>query len=164
MARGIISCSFAYCRIACASGCPLPCSTPAAIATNSFSFNSVVPTLTSVTLGLPSVMVPVLSITTVSILCAVSSASPDLIRIPFSAPFPVPTIIATGVASPRAHGQETTSTAIPIESANSKAAPLMSQMIAAITAIVITTGTKTPAILSAILAIGALLEPASSTR
>ena len=40
----------------------------------------------------------------------------------------------------------------------------MNQIIAAITAIVITTGTKTPAILSAILAIGALLEPASSTR
>ncbi len=34
-------------------------------------------------------------------------------RIPICAPLPVPTIIAVGVARPRAHGQEITSTAIP---------------------------------------------------
>src|SRR5215469_6700693 len=40
-----------------------------------------------------------------------SRLSPPLIRIPCSAPFPVPTIIAVGVARPRAHGQATTRTA-----------------------------------------------------
>ena len=108
-------------------------------------------------------MVPVLSNTTVSIWCAVSNASPDLMRIPFSAPFPVPTIIATGVARPSAHGQEITSTAIAVDIANSNVAPEISQIIPVINAMVITVGTKTPAILSAIFAIGALLEEASST-
>lgn len=60
----------------------------------------------SVTFGRPSVMVPVLSMTTVSMAWAVSRASPDLMRIPFSAPLPVPTMMATGVARPRAHGRE----------------------------------------------------------
>ncbi len=41
-------------------------------------------------------------------------ASPPLIRIPFSAPFPVPTIIAAGVASPTAQGQDITRTVIAI--------------------------------------------------
>ena len=40
--------------------------------------------------------------------------------VPFSAPLPVPTIIATGVANPKAHGHEITKTAIPILIANSK--------------------------------------------
>ena len=92
-------------------------------------------------------MVPVLSNTTVSTRCAISSASPDLIRIPFSAPFPVPTIIATGVASPKAQGQDITKTEIPIESANSNGYPNSIQIIVAITAIVITIGTNTPAYL-----------------
>ena len=39
--------------------------------------------------------------------------SPLLIRIPFVAPTPVPTITAVGVASPNAHGQETTRTVTP---------------------------------------------------
>ena len=64
-------------------------------------------------------MVPVLSRTTVSMLWAVSRASADLIRMPFVAPLPVPTIIAVGVASPSAQGQEITRMEIPIESANS---------------------------------------------
>ncbi len=108
-------------------------------------------------------MVPVLSSTTVSIRCAVSRASPDLIRIPFSAPFPVPTIIATGVASPRAQGQEITRTAIAPDIANSNAAPARSHTANVTAAIPITAGTKMPAVLSASLAIGALLEEASST-
>ena len=60
-------------------------------------------------------MVPVLSSTTVSARCAVSKASPDLMRIPFSAPLPVPTIMAVGVASPKAQGQEMTRTAMPMD-------------------------------------------------
>ena len=98
----------------------------------------------SVTLGFPSVIVPVLSKTMVSIFPPISSASADLKRIPFSAPLPVPTIMATGVASPNAQGHEIISTAIPIESANSNGYPNSSQIIVAITAIVITIGTNTP--------------------
>ena len=58
----------------------------------------------------PSVIVPVLSRTIVSSLCAVSSASAERIRTPFSAPLPVPTMIDSGVASPSAHGQAMIST------------------------------------------------------
>ena len=109
-------------------------------------------------------MVPVLSSTTVSTRCAVSRLSPDLMRIPCSAPRPVPTIMAVGVARPSAHGQEITSTAIPDASAKLKVAPDSSQTMIVITAMVITTGTKIPLTLSASLAMGALLPPASSTN
>ena len=109
-------------------------------------------------------MVPVLSSTTLWILWVTSRASPDLIKIPFSAPLPVPTIMATGVASPRAQGQEITNTEMAQDKANSNSAPAMTHAIPVIRAMAITTGTKTPAILSAILAIGALLALASSTK
>ena len=62
---------------------------------------------------------------------------------PFSAPLPVPTIMAVGVARPRAHGQDITSTAIPIEKAKLTPAPERSHIMAAAAAIHITTGTKT---------------------
>ena len=61
--------------------------------------------------GRPSVNVPVLSMTTASTRCAVSSASPPRMRMPASAPRPVPTMIAVGVARPIAHGQAMTSDA-----------------------------------------------------
>ncbi len=64
-----------------------------------------------VTFGRPSVKVPVLSNTMALILQAISSGSPHLMRIPFWAHFPVPTIMAVGVASPSAHGQAMTITA-----------------------------------------------------
>ncbi len=83
---------------------------------------------------------------------------------PFSAPFPVPTIIATGVARPKAQGQLITSTLIAQLNANSKLSPHSSQKIQVARAINITAGTNTPAILSAIRAIGALLLLASSTN
>ncbi len=38
-------------------------------------------------------------------LCAISNGSPPLMRIPFWAPTPVPTITAVGVARPREQGQ-----------------------------------------------------------
>ena len=107
---------------------------------------------------------PVLSRTTVLILWRVSKAWADLDKIPRLAPLPVPTIIAVGVASPKAQGQEITNTQIPIDKANSKLSPLNSQMIVAIIASVITIGTKIALILSAILAIGALELVASSTK
>lgn len=43
-------------------------------------------------------------------LCAISNGSPPLIRIPFWAPTPVPTITAVGVARPSEHGQAIHST------------------------------------------------------
>jgi hypothetical protein len=43
---------------------------------------------------------------------SVSNVPPFLIKIPFSAPFPTPTIIAVGVASPKAQGQATINTAM----------------------------------------------------
>ena len=45
-------------------------------------------------------------------LCVVSSGSPPLMRMPFCAPTPVPTITAVGVARPRAQGHAISSTAI----------------------------------------------------
>ena len=65
----------------------------------------------SVTSGLPRVKVPVLSRRTVLNLWARSSASPERMRMPFSAPLPVPTTMAVGVAKPMAHGQAITNTA-----------------------------------------------------
>ena len=82
---------------------------------------------------------------------------------PFLAPIPFPTIIATGVASPRAQGQLITSTEIALERAKPMVWPAMSQTARVIRAIPITAGTKTPDTRSAILAIGALVAAASLT-
>ena len=73
-------------------------------------------------------------------------------------------MMAVGVASPRAHGQAITRIAIATWRAKTKLSPLAKyQNKKVIKAIVITAGTKTPATLSAILAIGALVCWASST-
>ena len=77
-----------------ASGCSLGFSRLAAKCSNVVS-STPCAGRRSVTTGLPFVRVPVLSSTTAFTEWAVSSASPDLIRMPFSAPLPVPTIIAT---------------------------------------------------------------------
>ncbi len=58
----------------------------------------------SVSVGRPSVSVPVLSRATVVTSASVWSASPRRNRTPISAALPVPTITDTGVASPIAHG------------------------------------------------------------
>src|SRR5690554_905478 len=97
----------------------------------------------SVTLGFPSVTVPVLSRTTVVAPWTASRASADLINIPDWAPLPVPTIIAVGVANPKAQGQLMTNTAIPKARADSTGCPLMSQITVDKRAIAITMGTKT---------------------
>ena len=117
----------------------------------------------SVTTGLPIVSVPVLSNTIVSILLAVSSASPLFIKIPNCAAFPVPTMMAVGVARPSAHGQAITSTLTKIVSAKAKSCVERYQSSTATKAIAITVGTKYREILSAIRAIGAFLPCASST-
>ena len=90
--------------IASPSGCSEPCSSDAARSSTRAS-STPGATRIAVTTGLPRVSVPVLSKTTVSIRPAASSASPPRTRIPASAPLPVPTMIAVGVASPIAHGQ-----------------------------------------------------------
>ena len=72
---------------------------------------------TSVTRGWPVVMVPVLSSATTRTFPASSSDTAVLNRMPFLAPLPLPTMMATGVASPSAHGQLMTSTEIPRASA-----------------------------------------------
>ncbi len=112
-----IDSSFTFSKTASANGCSEFFSKLPTIFRNSFCGK--LETI-SVTFGFPSVMVPVLSNTTVSTKCNRSRLSADFINIPFSAPFPVPTIIATGVANPNAHGHDMTRTAIPMVKASSK--------------------------------------------
>ena len=117
----------------------------------------------SVTLGSPSVMVPVLSSATIWVRPKDSREAAVLYRMPFLAPTPLPTMMATGVASPRAQGQLMTRTEMARAMAKPNSLPAMSQPASVTRAIPITTGTKTPATLSAILAMGALVAAASDT-
>ena len=131
--------------MACPRGCSDICSHAPAIFSSSSSLPSGhFPTATtSVTLGLPSVMVPVLSRITASTLWQISNASPLLIRIPWPAPTPVPTMMAVGVASPSAQGQAITSTATKIVSTKARSRPPnIHQARADTRAIAITAGTK----------------------
>ena len=91
-------------------GCSEPASTLAAICSNSSSFQPF-RVKRSVTSGFPLVIVPVLSKTMVWTSFINWIASPLRIRTPFSAPMPLPTINAVGVARPRAQGQAITRTA-----------------------------------------------------
>ena len=72
-------------------------------------------------------------------------------------------MIATGVASPNAHGQLITSTEIPRASAKPTDAPASSQTAIVTAAIPMTIGTNTPDTRSATFAIGALVAAASLT-
>ena len=101
---------------ASANGCSEFCSKLPTTFKSTFSSNLLDNIL--VTVGLPTVIVPVLSNTTVSTLHVFSKASPDFIKIPNSAPLPVPTIIAVGVAKPNEQGQAITKTDINIVNAN----------------------------------------------
>jgi len=74
--------------------------------------------MTSFTSGYPDVRVPVLSKTIVVIELIFSRISAPLIRIPYEAATPVPTMTAVGVANPRAQGQAMTSVEIPKLKAN----------------------------------------------
>ena len=117
----------------------------------------------SVTFGSPLVIVPVLSNATICTLPVSSIETAVLNIIPFFAPIPFPTIIATGVASPSAQGQLITSTEMPRARAKPIFWPAKSHTNIVITEMAITAGTKTPDTLSAILAIGALVAAASLT-
>ena len=108
-------------------------------------------------------MVPVLSRAMISIRPVSSRDAAFLKRIPFLAPTPFPTIMATGVARPRAHGQLMTRTDIPLASAKPNVLPIISQMTVVTNATEMTAGTNIPETLSAIFAIGALVAAASLT-
>ena len=82
---------------------------------------------------------------------------------PFLAPTPLPTIIATGVASPSAHGQLITSTDMALAAAKPNSLPVITQPASVSRAIAITAGTNIPDTLSAIRAIGAFVAAASDT-
>ena len=102
--------------IASPSGCSLERSAAAATASNR---SSVTPAAgcSPTTAGLPAVMVPVLSSTTVSTFASPSSAAPPFTRMPRRAATPVATMMAVGVASPSAHGHAMTSTAMALVNA-----------------------------------------------
>ncbi len=94
---------------------------------------------------------------------ASSSDAAVLKSMPFFAPSPLPTMMATGVASPSAHGQEITSTDMPRASAKPTPRPRMSQTTVVTAAMAMTVGTNTLETLSAIFAIGAFVAAASLT-
>ena len=119
--------------------------------------------ITSVTVGRPSVSVPVLSTISVCRRPACSSAAALRIRMPACAPRPVPTMIAVGVASPSAQGHAITSTATACTSA-CVASPVHHHVAPNVTtAIATTTGTKMPDTRSAMRWIGAFDPCASAT-
>ena len=149
-------------RTALASGCSLFCSNEYAYNSNS-SIDTPSAATISVTCGSPFVIVPVLSRHTISIFPVSSSDTAVLNNIPCFAPTPFPTMIATGVASPNAHGQLITSTEMPLANAKPMLAPVSSQTTIVTSAITMTVGTNTPDTLSAILAIGAFVAAASLT-
>ena len=145
-----ISWSFKFWITASASGCSELLSIANKIRLNSCRFSCFASHTRSVTRGFPLVIVPVLSRITTFTLCADSRLSASLINIPFSAPLPTPTIIAVGVAKPKAQGHAITNT---VTMANSPCVkpfspPKIIQAPKLNIEIRITTGTKTPAILS----------------
>ncbi len=135
---------------------PKGCSEPLSALAVSLSTSSSVNPLNaakSVSSGSPLVIVPVLSKTMAWSLWAFSKCSPPLMRMPFSAPLPVPTMIEVGVASPKAQGQAITKTAVMLISALVKlpGAPMKYQPRKVKAATPTTTGTNLLEIISAIL-------------
>ena len=108
-------------------------------------------------------MVPVLSNAIICIFPACSRDTAFLNKTPRLAPTPFPTMIATGVARPSAHGQLITSTEIALAREKPNECPVSTQAKKVITAIPITAGTKIPETRSATLAMGALVAAASDT-
>ena len=154
--------SCARARIARASGCSLFFSRAYAMERSSSS-ETPAAGIISVTSGSPLVMVPVLSSATICVFPVSSRETAVLNIIPFLAPIPFPTIMATGVASPSAHGQLITSTEIPLARAVPASCPAISQIRIVRAAIPITVGTKIPDTRSATLAMGAFVAAASLT-
>lgn len=111
------------------------------------------------TAGRPSVMVPVLSSTIVSMFFAVSRLSASLMSMLSRAPRPTPTISAVGVASPRAQGQAMMSTVAMARRplVRPSVGARMSQAASDRREIAMMMGTKIAATLSTSLCTGALL-------
>ena len=86
----------------------------------------------------------------------VSNASPDLINTPYFVAWPIAAIMAVGVASINAHGQNTTSTVTPLS-----IFPVINHAAIAMNN---ATGTSHVAHLSAILWVGACFSSAAFTR
>ena len=101
----------------------------------------------AVTAGLPSVSVPVLSMTSVSTFSMRSSASAFFTRTPACAPRPTPTMIDIGVARPSAQGQAmiSTETAAIMPKVKRGSGPHRLQATKASTATTSTIGTNQPA-------------------
>ncbi len=96
----------------------------------------------SVTRGSPLVMVPVLSRATIWVRPVCSREAAVLNSMPFFAPRPLPTMMATGVARPSAQGQLMTSTEMPRASAKPMSAQQQPDTMVVTTAMVMTAGTK----------------------
>ena len=158
----LISSSSALAITALARGCSLFASRAAA-RPRSWSSATPGPGSISVTLGSPLVIVPVLSRATTRTRPVSSREAAVLNSIPFFAPTPLPTIMATGVARPNAQGQLMTSTDMPRASAKPTSRPRSSHTAVVTAAMAITTGTNTPETLSATFAIGAFVAAASLT-
>src|SRR3989338_5628788 len=146
---------FAYNNTASAIGCSDFFSSEAKADNKSFSLLSD-KFFIEISSGFPFVIVPVLSTTTVLTLWSFSSVAASLIKIPSLAPLPTPTIIAVGVARPKAHGQAITRTPTNDTKQNESASenpknldPIKSHAPKDKKAIIKTIGTKTPEILSA---------------
>ena len=145
-----------------ASGCSLPCCNPAASASSVASSPS--NACNCISVGLPTVSVPVLSNATVRSWRVVSNASTSLTKMPARAATPVPAITAAGVASPSAHGHAITSTATALSNACDQSPAASPHANSVTLAMAITTGTNTALTLSTMRWIGAFLACASSTN
>ena len=120
--------------------------------------------ITSSTVMVPVVRVPVLSSAMTRIRPAVSMARALLTRMPSSAPRPTAASRATGVARPSTQGQATTRTATAALQADTAGSPAPSQKPSVATATAITHGTNTAAIRSASRCALALVACAWLTR
>ena len=151
--------------IARASGCSLGRSSAAASASR--RSRDWLPRITSsVSAGLPSVSVPVLSTTRVSMSRSDSIAPASLNNTPCCAPRPLATMIEIGVARPSAHGQAMISTDTAAISAcvSRGSGPTIAHAANASNATTTTAGTNHAATLSATRCSGARLRWAAATR
>ena len=146
--RSVAGASPARSTTARAMGCSEPASTAAATASSSVSSMPSVGATSSTDI-LPVVRVPVLSSTTACTERAFSRAWAPRMITPSSAPRPVPTSSADGVASPSAHGQAMMSTAMPAVSAKVVPAPTSSCTVKVSMDSASTVGTKNSVIRSA---------------
>ena len=152
---------FPYLTIASASACSDLFSNATAMESTVFSLTDQQVTI-FVTSGFPCVSVPVLSKMIAWILHAISKGSPHLTKRPYCAHFPVPTMMAVGVASPNAHGHAMTMTAAKYRSELSKLAHSIKYRITNVMiASMITVGTKILEMVSAIDCMGAFDHCAS---